>query len=191
MAREVEIKFRLRSREALEARLLAIGATYHGTELEKNALFDREDGALRRAGEALRLRQTEALDEAARARATLTWKGPRRPGPLKDREERESEVSAPDDVRAILIALGCAPLLEFEKRRSTWRWGSAEIALDEVAPLGSFLEIEADPAEIERAIEALGLRDGDLDVEVEERSYPELVREARDRAGNATIGESE
>ncbi|MBK9385178.1 MAG: class IV adenylate cyclase [Planctomycetes bacterium] len=179
MSREVEIKFRLRSREPMLERLRAIGATYHGTELERNSIYDRPDGSLARAGEALRVRSTQALDDAARSRATLTWKGPRRPGPLKDREERESEVGTPDEVRAILRAVGFAPQIEFEKRRSTWRWEAAEIALDEVEGLGSFLEIEAAPPMIDRAMEALGLRDGTLDVELEERSYPELVRASR------------
>jgi adenylate cyclase class 2 len=177
MAREVEIKFRIRSREPIELRLRALGAIYEGTVREQNTLFDDEKASLRGRDEALRLRRAEALDTRSRSRCTLTWKGPRRPGPMKDREEHESEVAEPDAVRAILLALGLTPTLDFAKRRSTWRWRDAEIVIDEIDHLGSFLEIEAERAAIEVTIEALGLRDPALGAVVEERSYPQLLRD--------------
>jgi adenylate cyclase class 2 len=55
-----------------------------------------------------------------------------------------------------LNALGLARRFRYQKRREEWRWGNCIIALDET-PIGRFVEIEADPGEIRRAVVALGL----------------------------------
>jgi adenylate cyclase class 2 len=177
MAREVEIKFRLRERAAPERKLRALGATYVGTVEEQNTLFDREDRALVLDDRALRVRIARSLEGEVPSRATLTWKGPRSEGPLKDREEHETEIASPAAMVAILAELGLRPVLHFEKRRSTWHLGEAEVVIDEIEGLGTFLEIEAGAAAIEAAIVALELRDPALGAEVEPRSYPELWRE--------------
>jgi adenylate cyclase class 2 len=177
MAREVEIKFRLRERTEPERRLRALGATYAGTVLEQNTLFDSEDRALAREDRALRIRTARSIEDPMASRSTLTWKGPRSPGPLKDREEHETEIASADALRAILAALGLRPVLAFEKQRSTWHLGEAEVVIDEIEGLGTFLEIEAERPAIEAAIRALALRDPALGAEVEQRSYPELLRE--------------
>ena len=46
--------------------------------------------------------------------------------------------------------------LHYEKYRSTWALGDAEIALDEL-PCGNFVEIEGSAEHIERAVQLLAL----------------------------------
>jgi adenylate cyclase class IV len=75
-------------------------------------------------------------------RVRLTFKGPRRPGPLKRRPESEVEVAAAEPMAALLAALGLAEKFRYEKRRTTWRRGACEIVLDEVPYLGWFAEVE-------------------------------------------------
>src|SRR6185295_9740929 len=62
-------------------------------------LFDTLDRALRQDGRTLRLRRAAEL-------AFITFKGPVRAGPVKSREELETEVGDADLAEAILLSLG-------------------------------------------------------------------------------------
>jgi adenylate cyclase class 2 len=82
------------------------------------------------------------------------------PGPYKVR--REIEFSVPDSraFREVLSALGFGPAFYYEKIRTTYwlpRVRGVEITLDET-PVGAFLELEGNPAGIDRARRALGYR---------------------------------
>ncbi|MFN9943119.1 MAG: CYTH domain-containing protein, partial [bacterium] len=63
---------------------------------------------------------------------------------VKSREERETAVEAPDQVRAILKNLGYRPVFRYQKYRESWEYKGQEIEVDET-PIGAFLEIEGDP----------------------------------------------
>ncbi len=73
--------------------------------------------------------------------AYLTYKGPVVPGPLKLREELETEAASADRLLAILAALGYQPVFRYEKYREELAVSGALLALDET-PIGTFLEIE-------------------------------------------------
>jgi adenylate cyclase class 2 len=89
--------------------------------------------------------------------ALLTFKGPARfEGGVKVREERETNVSDPEETAAILAALGLTPRFRYEKKREEWTLGGCDVALDET-PIGNFVEIEGDPPSIRRAVSALAL----------------------------------
>lgn len=119
--------------------------------LEDNVLFDDETGSLARAGAVLRLRRTPG-------RSVLTYKGPRRVEEgIKVREERQTAVDEPDEAYAIFTALGYRPVFRYQKYRETWTHRDQEVVLDET-PVGTYVEIEGDPAGI-RAVTA----DLDLD----------------------------
>lgn len=157
MPTELEAKFRVASHDDVRRRLTELRAARRGVYLETNHLFDLPDGSLRSAGKGLRVRSVETL-EGEPAAATLTFKGPRRPGPLKHREEIETAIEDPSAACAILAALGFEEILRFQKRRESWRLDDASIELDTLPSLGSFVEIEGpDEAAIQAARQKLGL----------------------------------
>ncbi len=162
---EIEKKYRLtkKQRSELLKRLPEMGASAHGEEFEENTLY---------GGEALELGRCVLRLRRVGNSAVLTYKE-RFPSvaPIKHQREDETRVDDADAMDAILDALGFAPILVYEKRRTTFRLGEAEIVLDEL-PFGLFMEIEASEADIkkvERKLAVKGLR-------AELASYPSLTR---------------
>lgn len=150
MSIEHEAKFRLRDGLDLEARLRDQGRLRTPWHFESNIVFDR-DGELAGSGRLLRLRQART--------ATLTFKAPC-PGPLtagiKSRIEHECTLDDPLAMEAILLGLGYAPRLRYEKFRTEWELPGGLVCLD-ILPFGHFLEIEADPQSIDSLARTLGL----------------------------------
>lgn len=141
MAIETEIKLRVDSHDPIRDRLRALGATFVGEVLETNCVLDRLDGYLRRLGCGLRVRRVVAPDGQP-GPSTLTFKGPRRVGDLKSREEIQTSIGDADALTELLPRLGFHVVLCYEKRRESWRLGPCMIELDEPAALGLFVEIE-------------------------------------------------
>ncbi len=149
--REIEVKFYLSSVPAFRKRLEAAGAELIQERLfEVNLRFDRPDGSLSRAQQVLRLRQDN--------RARLTFKGPADAGEaVSSRMEIEFEVSDFAAARRLLESLGYRVIMLYEKWRTTYRIGAAEIVIDEM-PFGHFCEIEGpDETIIRQTAEFLGL----------------------------------
>jgi adenylate cyclase class 2 len=148
---EIEIKLPCEDLARVRERLRALGAQgVSDLHFEANELYDDPPGRLSRSGSTLRVRR-------AGGETILTYKGPARfEEGIKQRVERETRVSDAEEIEAILEALGLAPRFRYEKRREEWRLGSALVALDET-PIGNYVEIEADPAEIRRVVIALDL----------------------------------
>jgi len=145
---EIEKKYRLtkKQREALAGRLRRLGALPAEVEFEENTIY--RGGRLDAGGCALRLRRVNG-------RALLTFKQ-RFPSksPIKHQREEETEVADGDALGAILRSLDFRPGLVYEKRRTRFRFGKAEIALDEL-PFGLFMEIEGSEKEIARVEQQL------------------------------------
>ncbi|RME41826.1 MAG: CYTH domain-containing protein, partial [Planctomycetota bacterium] len=157
MAQEIEAKFRVSSHDPVRARLQACGAKPLGCVLERNRIYDRQDGSLRAAGCGLRLR-TISQEDGTSGQGTLTFKGPVGPGPFKSREEIETGITDPAALEAILDRLGLLPILVYDKRRESWAWNGCRIELDEVPRLGRFVEIEGpDEKTIAAVRDRLGL----------------------------------
>jgi predicted adenylyl cyclase CyaB len=152
VAVEIEAKFRLSDPTVIRRRLARLGARPQGMVLEHNTYFDAPGGRLRRRDCGLRIRVLQRTGR--RKRTFLTYKGPRRKGPLKVRQEEELEVSSPDIARGLALR----PVASFQKRRWDYRLGRARVSLDELPELGFFLEIEADDAPaVRKAARRLGL----------------------------------
>jgi adenylate cyclase class 2 len=153
--RETEVKVRLASPEAARETLLRLGAVLaRERHLEENVLFDDRTGSLRASGSVLRLRETPRG-------GVLTLKGPRElVGGIKSREERESAVDAPAEVRAILESLGYRPVFRYQKYRESWSYRGQQVEIDET-PIGGFLEIEGDPEGIGAVARELGFSPAD------------------------------
>jgi adenylate cyclase class 2 len=148
---EIEIKLPCEDLARVRERLRSLGAqSVSDLHFEANELFDDPPGRLSRSGSTLRVRR-------AGGETILTYKGPARfEEGIKQRVERETRVSDAEEIKAILEALGLSPRFRYEKRREEWRLDSALVALDET-PIGNYIEIEADPAEIRRVVVALDL----------------------------------
>jgi len=181
MPLEIEVKFRIADPADVRRRIIDAGAEPAGTVLEHNTYFDLPGGKLRCADCGLRIRVNEGPD--GRTRTVLTHKGPRRPGELKIRSEAEVGVDSAEAAAAVLAALGYEPVLSFQKRRATFQLGGAEIVLDELPELGSYLEIEAaDEQTVQRARARLGL----ADAEPVTRTYSALVADHLAGRGDQT-----
>jgi adenylate cyclase class 2 len=180
MSEEIEAKVRIADPAAFRRRMAERSESGGETVFEDNRLFDDAAGTLRRRGAALRVREERPVVVGEPLRATLTYKGPRAESELKRREEIEIEVqAAPGSARAsrrdaeatpgapglalIFEAMGLRETFRYQKRRSVWRVGECEIALDELPYLGWFVEVEGPTERSVRAqLEDLALADAEL-----------------------------
>ena len=149
---EIEKKYSLtkKRRPAIERRLRELGVSPRPVEFEENTLY--RGGRIEMGNCALRLRRVGA-------RAILTFKQ-RLPtqSSIKHQREHETEVADAEAAHAILTALGFRPALVYEKRRTRFDLGRAEIVIDEL-PFGLFMEVEGTEKEIARVEALLGIED--------------------------------
>lgn len=172
---EIESKIKVAELESTRRRLRALNAVFVGTYLETNSFFDTPDHRLRLADSGLRLRRKRDLSNQEE-QLILTYKGPRLPGNVKMREERELIVACEQDAVALLESLGYTPILKFEKHRESWKFLQCQIELDELPEIGFFVEVEGpDESSVQLAARSLGLA---ASTPVRE-SYPELVQKHR------------
>jgi adenylate cyclase class 2 len=140
--------------EDARRRVLGLGAApLRGRRLQHDVLVDTADGRLQAGGSALRVR-------ADGGRAFLTYKGPIVPGPLKTREEIETEAGAAAPLLAILAAAGLTPVFRYEKYREEYAADGAVVAIDDT-PIGVFVEIEGEADAIHALAGALGCQPSD------------------------------
>jgi adenylate cyclase, class 2 len=180
---ETEIKLRLHDRPGLLRRLARLKAKLIRARVhEMNTLYDTAEGNLARHGQMLRIR----VDRPARGSymgvtarkmvpgkpeksVWLTFKGPAKGarannrGRYKVREEHEVPIFDDREMHRILEALGLRPWFRYEKFRSTFslpRMKGLQVVIDET-PIGLFLELEGEQAEIDRAAALLGFGPSD------------------------------
>lgn len=154
-SRENEIKLAFPSPELAVRRLVQAGGSEVAARVfEDNVLFDLPDRPLTRSGRLLRLRT--AGDEAR-----VTFKAPVA-GEHRHKVKTEHETTVGDarEVRAIFEGLGFEPVYRYQKYRSTYRLGGVEALVDET-PLGTFVELEGAPDDVDRAASALGATPAD------------------------------
>ena len=147
---ETEVKLLVPDLTALARQIEAAGGVLTAERvLETNVRYDNEYQSLERDGSVLRLRQD--------ARVRLTYKGPAQvTDGIMSRYEAEVTVDDFATMDGILRALGYVPFVVYEKYRTTYQWGEAEIVLDEM-PFGNFCEIEGPLPVIQAALTALDL----------------------------------
>ncbi len=133
---EIEVKFPVQDLTIIETRLLEMEARLLRPRVhEVNLRFDTSLGDLRCQDQVLRLRQGDDI--------RLTFKGPTdAKSGVAEREEIEFTVGDFDDAKRFLEALGFQVVVIYEKYRTAYQLGNAEILLDET-PIGNFIEIEA------------------------------------------------
>lgn len=147
---EVELKLYTPDLPAVRSALEAAAATLERPRVyERNFRYEHATAPLRKQGIVLRLRQDRQATLTCKAGASFE-KG------ISRRFEAEVVVDDFDVMDAILHKLGYEVALIYEKYRTTYILGAAEIVLDEM-PFGGFSEIEADADVIEALIVRLGL----------------------------------
>ena len=183
---EVERKYRVADPQTLLARLAEIGVEPGEAESQTDCYYAHPSRDFAVTDEALRLRRAGAANR-------ITYKGPKIGAESKTRRELELDLPPGDGVLAdfgrLLEALGFRPVATVEKRRRKahldWQGHAVEVALDEVACVGSFVELEigADDGGLSRAESALASLAATLPLGASERrSYLELLL-ATERGG--------
>jgi len=179
------MKFPVTDAASIESRLLGLGAASRGTVSQLDRYFNHPCRDFALTDEAVRLRRVGE-------RVELTYKGPRVDAVTKTRREHSLPLAAPDALggpRAtveawteVLAAVGFRVVAEVAKERTVFSLEreslAVEIAVDSVAGLGPYVELEvlAEETGLDAARDALrGLaRELGL-VASERRSYLELL----------------
>jgi len=190
MSFEVEVKFRVTDPLALIDRLRSMGVGSGPSVRCVDLYFAHPSRDFAVSDEALRLRCEG--DENR-----ITYKGPKRGGPTKTRQEIEIPYSNGETYReqmeTLLKNLGFTPVAVIAKTRRSFDLTSADrsltVVLDEADGLGTYAEVEtladgeSELGEAQRAV--LSLADS-LDLtEVEPRSYLRMYLEQRSAAGHS------
>ena len=178
---EVEQKFVLTDPAAMAAKLSALGAKAAGECNQVDGYYSHPARDFSKTDEALRIRRVDG-------QALVTYKGPKIDRETKTRREIELALPAgattAEDFGGLFEALGFAPVAEVRKHRRTfhlaWHGYQVEAALDEVAGLGHFAELEISASEetVDAARRALVDLAARLELgKSERRSYLELLLE--------------
>lgn len=148
---ETEIKLRVHSARYATQLLSSHGFIVRTPRhFEVNVVLDTDTGALRAAGELLRLRR-------AGDHVVLTYKGPAESGRHKSREEIEIELPSFPTATLLLDRLGFRERFRYEKFRTEYhRLGDPGVVMLDETPIGDFLEIEGVAHWIDSAARKLG-----------------------------------
>jgi adenylate cyclase class 2 len=176
---EVEQKFPVADLSEIERRVIALGARFEKTIQQSDGYFAHPARDFRSTDEALRIRREGD-------NCCVTYKGPKIDKTTKTRREIELPLAhgadGAEQFREFLQALGFSPIADVNKTRRTahmlYRGKPVEIALDEVAGLGVFVELElsADEDGLAAAKDALNSLANELSLrDPERRSYLELL----------------
>src|SRR5688500_5310465 len=117
---EIEAEMRVDDLDAVRKRLRKLGARRVGDYLETNSFFDRARQTLLKRGAGLRLRGLRDI-RTGKLEHLLTYKGKLQRGRLKTREEIQSTVEDFAEMKTLLERVGFKPMLQFEKKRQTWK----------------------------------------------------------------------
>lgn len=176
---EVEQKFPVNGLDETLQRLVALGGDVDAPIEQIDAYYRHPSRDFAKTDEALRIRR---IGE----RNFVTYKGPKIDATTKTRREIELPLPTGADGAAqsaeLLTALGFTLVAEVHKRRRpvhlSWQGRTVEAALDDVAGVGTFVELEtsADEAQLSDAKACLASLAAALELTAtERRSYLELL----------------
>lgn len=180
---ELELKAVVPDPDAFRHRLRAAGVVPRFVGRMTDLRYDRA-AELASRDEVLRVRTF--LHPDGHVEAILAWKGPtmRSPDGYKLREEIELPVSGETaDPERLLAALGYLPVQAVERDVEVYRLGGATARLETYPRMDVLLEVEGEPAAIERAIAASGIPRGEFTA----GSLAEFVRRFQERSGQAAV----
>ena len=169
MLNETEIKIGIGSNDQVSQMLAFCRTLYSdGKQLnQRDEYFDTQEENLKEQDFTARLRSVNG-------NLMVALKGPRiyLPGNVYQRIELEFSAANEGEVREQLARQGLAATAILEKQRWVFTGGNAEIAIDRLPFIGSFIEIEGDtPSAIETVLTSLQLSSNDAVRE----NYSELL----------------
>jgi len=195
MSFEIEVKYRSVDHFRLRQLLAELAARPSSDDEQEDFYLNHPSRDFAQTNEAFRIRRIGTENR-------ITYKGPRRPGPTKTREEIElgftEGLEAYQDLTKLFGHLGFRHVATVKKRRSSFEFTQDGIeivvGLDRVDGLGDFAEVEAiasNDAEIPAAqlailslARVLGL------TEIEPRSYLRMVLESSSTEFNECSSQS-
>lgn len=136
MARELELKFRLKDEQLFFKRLEELKIVLSESILQKDIIFLKqgtEFDDLFKGEPVIRIRE-----EQGKSKATVK----KYVSGIMDREEIEFNLTEPEAFRRFLILLDFIPVIIVEKTRRKGIYMEATVTLDRVKGLGSFIEVE-------------------------------------------------
>lgn len=137
--REIEAKIKVPSLVPAQIRLTELGAKFMHNVHQVDTYFMDTHKLLQKNDCGLRIRQ-QVIDGATSA--LITFKGARTVGKYKTRPEYETGIDNVEMMERIFDGLGYHKRLVVEKHRALWKLDDCEVCLDELAELGSFIEVE-------------------------------------------------
>ncbi|MEL6626098.1 MAG: class IV adenylate cyclase [Bacteroidota bacterium] len=151
---EIEVKILEIDREAIEQKLVALGAEQIFDGELWALFFDHPDGQIKAKGDVLRLRREGET-------CILTYKQHVSKGEAKIMEETETVVENMETTMQILQKVGLQILKSTRKRRTSYQLPDGQVVIDDyadaLAPIPVFLEVESpDMDALRRVVQALG-----------------------------------
>jgi adenylate cyclase class IV len=183
MPNEVELKAVLPDPATVRMRLLSVGGMLRYQGVMSDRRYDR-DGELAARFEVLRLRTFHHA--GGRAAAVLGWKGPMRRSPEGYKEREEIELAVGDGGRApaaFLAALGFGEVHAIDRWVEVVELAGAIVRLESYPRMDDLIEVEGDPAAIERAVAVTGLPRSEFTAD----SLAEFVRRYEARTGDTAV----
>lgn len=174
--REVELKAVVPDPAAARDALRAAGATLAYQGRLEDRRYDTPERALALRDHVLRLR----VYRGSTVRALLDWKGPTgyQDG-YKVREELSTPVGDAAALAAMLEGIGYVVTREIDREIEQYAHAGAVVRFERYPRMDVLVEVEGEPAAIERAIAALGLPRASFTTE----RLPDFVRHYEDRTG--------
>lgn len=147
MQLEVEQKYPVKDHVQLRTQLSALGCVFDEPLEQADLYFAHPVRDFKQTDEALRLRR--CVTKGSADEVCITYKGPKLDSTTKTRREIELPIAGEhgyERYRELLEVLGFGAVMEVRKRRTPgvipWEGAEIEIALDDVASLGTFIELE-------------------------------------------------
>jgi len=157
--------------DGVRERLPAVDAEPRTSVRQVDTYYDAPHRDFAETDEALRLRRETVVDghgdsagdgrsaEPDGTETAITYKGPLVESESKTREEFETAVADADETEGILAGLGFEPAATVEKRREFHAVDGYTVALDAVAGLGEFVEVEREAREADIEVAREGAYD--------------------------------
>jgi adenylate cyclase class 2 len=177
--REVKLKLKGMSIEELKNKLLKDQIKYIGVEKQTDIYLNSKFRNFKETDEALRIRKVNNTVE-------LTYKGPKFSSKSKSREEITVEINDENAMLKILQKLDIYPVYSVSKERYTFIDNNFNICLDKVEGLGEYIEIEGINSDENKLLEYINdfIRKYNINVEMERKSYLELLVEKNESSSN-------